>query len=302
MTETDAELIAYYHQTLQDSTAYAQGTVASYERDLAEFINWLEQYKPEQPLTLTAVQTNEIRAWLRELQQQQFSITSIKRKLSSIRRFYHFLVQTSILDYNPVVEIRSPKTIHTTPQTLDTESIEQLLHIEDDHPVAIRDRALMELFYSCGLRLAELVSLDINDLDITQRQLRVVGKAKRERYVPVGQVAIQALEKWLTHRLALANMQETALFVSTRGKRLQPRSIQFRLHYWGEQQGLSQHVHPHKLRHSFAKHMLDASADPQGVQEMLGHVDVSTTQIYTQFDFQQVATVYGKTHPRARRK
>ncbi len=302
MLISDEEWIARYQSALHSSESYAQGTVASYERDLSEFTLWLATYAGEQPLAITAVQTKDIRAWLQALQQQQFSITSIKRKLSSIRRFYNFLVHDAALDFNPVAEIRSPKSVHHTPATLDTDSIEQLLHIEDEHPIAIRDRALMELFYSSGLRLAELVGLNISDLAIEQQQLQVTGKANRQRLVPVGQVAMQALEKWLIERVRMAAPKEDALFVSKRGKRLQPRTIQFRLHYWGEQQGLNQHVHPHKLRHSFAKHMLDSAADPQGVQEMLGHVDVSTTQIYTQFDFQQVATIYDKTHPRARRK
>lgn len=298
---TDAILSRYHHHLFSEKR-YSARTVSSYEHDLHDFIGWLEQAAPEAEPDLTAVQTWQIRQWISQLHRKGLSGKSLQRKLSSIRRFYRFLLRENLIEHNPVVDVQSPKHVRKLPDTLDAETLERLLDIEADDILAVRDRALMELLYSSGLRLAELVGLDLPDLDQRQQLVRVVGKGNKTRYVPVGRVALSALQAWLRQRGALAATGETALFVSKRGTRLHPRSIQFRLDHWRLQQGLEQHVHPHKLRHSFASHLLESSGDLRAVQEMLGHADISTTQIYTHLDFQHLASVYDKAHPRAKKK
>lgn len=298
---TDA-ILSRYHHHLCSEKRYSPRTVSSYEHDLQDFINWLEQPAAEVEPDLTAVQTWQIRQWISQLHRKGLSGKSLQRKLSSIRRFYRFLLRENLIEHNPVVDVQSPKHVRKLPDTLDADTLQRLLDIDGDDTLAVRDRALMELLYSSGLRLAELVGLDVPDLDQYQQLVRVVGKGNKTRYVPVGRVALSALQAWLRQRGALAAVGETALFVSKRGTRLHPRSIQFRLDHWRLQQGLEQHVHPHKLRHSFASHLLESSGDLRAVQEMLGHADISTTQIYTHLDFQHLASVYDKAHPRAKKK
>ncbi len=227
---------------------------------------------------------------------------SLQRKLSSLRSFYNFLIRKRKLKNNPALDIRAPKGAKKLPDTLDTDTLSQLLNIPPDSILAIRDRAIMELFYSSGLRLSELADLNLVSIDLQERSLRATGKGDKERLLPIGRKAIEALELWLAKRDNMAKSDKTALFVSMRGKRISTRSIQERLNYWRKKQGLEQHIHPHKLRHSFASHILESSGDLRAVQELLGHADISTTQIYTHLDFQHLANVYDKAHPRARRK
>lgn len=295
-------ILARYHHHLVSEKHYSPLTVASYESDLHDFLAWLEKQKPDTQPSLQHVQAEQIRHWISQLHRKGLSGKSLQRKLSSIRRVYRFLLRENLIDYNPVVDVQSPKYARKLPDTLNVETLERLLSLETNHILAVRDRALMELLYSSGLRLAELVGLDVTDFDYHQQQIRVLGKGKKVRYVPVGRVAVAALQAWLQQRGTLAANAEPALFVSMRGTRLHPRSVQFRLNYWQVQQGLDQHVHPHKLRHSFASHLLESSGDLRAVQEMLGHADISTTQIYTHLDFQHLASVYDKAHPRARKQ
>ncbi len=296
-------ILARYHHHLFSEKRYSPRTVSSYEHDLNDFITWLEQQAgtAEAPSPLT-IHTAQVRQWISHLHRKGLSGKSLQRKLSSIRRFYRFLLRENLIESNPVVDVQSPKHARKLPDTLDADTLERLLNIESDGILAVRDRALMELLYSSGLRLAELVGLDVHDVDPHQQQVRVIGKGNKERYVPVGRLALAAVAKWLQQRVALAAHGEPALFVSKRGTRLHPRSVQFRLNHWRLQQGLEQHVHPHKLRHSFASHVLESSGDLRAVQEMLGHADISTTQIYTHLDFQHLAAVYDKAHPRAKKK
>jgi integrase/recombinase XerC len=300
--DTTDTILSRYHHHLSSEKRYSPRTVVSYERDLHDFINWLEQQVVGVEPDLTSVQTWQVRQWISQLHRKGLSGKSLQRKLSSIRRFYRFLLRENLTEHNPVVDVQSPKHARKLPDTLDAETLDRLLDIEADDILAVRDRALMELLYSSGLRLSELVGLDVPDLDQRQQLVRVVGKGNKERYVPVGRTALSALRDWLHQRGALAAHGETALFVSKHGTRLHPRSIQYRLNHWRLQQGLDQHVHPHKLRHSFASHMLESSGDLRAVQEMLGHADISTTQIYTHLDFQHLASVYDKAHPRAKKK
>jgi integrase/recombinase XerC len=178
----------------------------------------------------------------------------------------------------------------------------RLLEIPPGDELSARDRAIMELFYSSGLRLAELIGLDLTSVDLKDRTVQVLGKGKKSRIVPVGRAAVQALRAWLKERAALARADEAALFVGKNGRRLGPRAVQLRVALWAHRQGLSMHVHPHLFRHSFASHLLESSGELRGVQELLGHADISTTQIYTHLDFQHLARIYDATHPRARRK
>jgi len=296
-------ILARYHHHLCSEKRYSPRTVSSYEHDLNDFITWLEQQAgtSEAPSPLT-IHTAQVRQWISYLHRKGLSGKSLQRKLSSIRRFYRFLLRENLIESNPVVDVQSPKHARKLPDTLDADTLERLLSIESDTILAVRDRALMELLYSSGLRLAELVGLDTHDVDHHQQQVRVIGKGNKERYIPVGRMALAAVTQWLQLRVTLAAHGETALFVSKRGTRLHPRSVQFRLNHWRLQQGLEQHVHPHKLRHSFASHVLESSGDLRAVQEMLGHADISTTQIYTHLDFQHLAAVYDKAHPRAKKK
>lgn len=197
--------------------------------------------------------------------------------------------------------MKSPKVGKHLPKNIDAEQVGQLLEIESDKPNDIRDLAMMELMYSSGLRLSELQGLDLGDMDLSAKEVRVQGKGSKERIVPIGSKALNAISRWLEVRLQF-KPQDNAVFLNNRGWRLSNRSIQLVMQKWGEKQGLESHLHPHKLRHSFATHMLEASGDLRAVQELLGHSSLSTTQIYTHLDFQHLAKIYDSAHPRARRK
>jgi integrase/recombinase XerC len=203
---------------------------------------------------------------------------------------------------NPAHDIRAPKAAKRLPETLDPDQMARLLEVPPGDTFVMRDRAIMELFYSSGLRLAELVGLNLADLDLKDRMVDVMGKGRKGRRVPVGSIAAEVLTKWLRERAAVAKPGETALFVGRGGKRLGPRAIQTRVAHWARRQGLGVHVYPHLFRHSFATHLLESSRELRGVQELLGHADISTTQVYTHLDFQHLARIYEASHPRARKK
>ena len=202
---------------------------------------------------------------------------------------------------NPGQDVRAPKAARRLPETLDADQMARLLEIPAGEPFAARDRAIMELLYSSGLRLAEIVGLDLGSLDLPDRTVHVLGKGDKARVVPVGRVALRTLERWLGERASLARSDEQALFVGRSGRRLGRRAVELRVAYWARRQGLSAHVYPHLFRHSFASHLLESGAELRGVQELLGHADIATTQIYTHLDFQHLARIYDATHPRARR-
>jgi integrase/recombinase XerC len=227
---------------------------------------------------------------------------SIARMLSAWRGFFAFLTRRHGIDNNPCVGMRPPKSAITLPQALSPEQATKLVDVKDDDTLAARDHAILELFYSSGLRLAELVDLDLDGLDLAEGTVTVTGKGNKTRIVPVGQFAIAAIKTWLPQRTLLKSAEETALFVGRSGKRLSPRAVQYRLKTWAIKQGIAGNVHPHMLRHSFATHVLQSSGDLRAVQEMLGHANISTTQVYTHLDFQHLAKVYDQAHPRARKK
>jgi integrase/recombinase XerC len=285
---------------LQHEKRYSVHTLTSYQRDLSQFQAWLK--KNDNAKVIAKADSLDIRQWIATLHRQGIGGTTLQRKLSSLRSFYQFLIRKQLLKNNPAVDIRAPKSSRTLPDTLDAEVLTQLLEIPADSILAIRDRAIMELFYSSGLRLSELTNLDVENIDLNEGTLRALGKGNKTRILPIGKKAQEALLKWRKNRTILAKEDENALFVSQRGTRISTRSVQQRLNHWRKKQGLEQHIHPHKLRHSFASHILESSGDLRAVQELLGHADISTTQIYTHLDFQHLAKVYDKAHPRARKK
>ncbi len=230
------------------------------------------------------------------------SPATIRRRLSAARTFFRYLLREKHIARNPVVDVSAPKGAKKLPENLDADRMARLLAIDGDGAIVARDRAILELLYSSGLRLAELTGLNITDVDMADGTVHVTGKGSKDRIVPVGRLAREALGNWHRERSSLALPGETALFVSQRGTRLAPRSVQARVDYWAKRQGIDTRVYPHLFRHSFATHLLESSHDLRGVQELLGHANISTTQVYTHLDFQHLAQIYDQTHPRARAK
>jgi integrase/recombinase XerC len=274
-------------------------TISSYRRDLTGVIEYCELEGLNDWKSLDA---QHVRSWVARRHRQGISGSSLARSLSALRSFLQYLMRENILQVNVAKGIRAPKSARKLPEPLDVDEMARLLAVSDDSPLAIRDLAMLELMYSSGLRLAELVSLNLGEVDLADGSVPVTGKGGKTRIVPVGRYAKESLQRWLKTRVVLANEGELALFVSKQGKRITPRAVQQRFHQWGIKQGLDSRVHPHKLRHAFASHLLESSGDLRAVQELLGHADISTTQIYTHLDFQHLADVYDKAHPRARKK
>jgi integrase/recombinase XerC len=278
--------------------------------DLGPFLDYLHYERRLSPRTLAGyrrdlecfVDSQHVRAYAASRHRQGLSPKSLQRHLSAIRAWFRYLLREGRVAANPAEGVRAPKVKRRLPHTLDADQVGHLLEIPGDGPLDRRDRAIMELFYSSGLRLAELVAVDVADVQSSDGLLQVTGKGRKSRRVPVGRLAREAIDTWLRARPQLAAAGETALFVSRRGRRLSPRAVEARLRQRAIEQGMPRHVHPHMLRHSFASHVLESSGDLRGVQELLGHADISTTQIYTHLDFQHLAEVYDSTHPRAKRK
>ncbi|NTV94898.1 MAG: tyrosine recombinase XerC [Thiobacillus sp.] len=274
---------------------YSPRTVQSYGEDLGHLTGLAGS------VPLVRLAPHDIRRFLATLHGRGYAAGSLARILSGWRAFYRFLARQGGLDANPCTGIRPPKGPKRLPHTLSPDEMAQLLDSDADTPLAIQDRAMFELVYSSGLRLAELVGLDLTSVDRTSGEVRVFGKGSKERIVPVGAKALVALAGWLAVR-ALVAKDDQALFVGARGARISPRVVQARLKALALDQGIVQNVHPHALRHSFASHVLQSSGDLRAVQEMLGHASLSTTQVYTHLDFQHLAKVYDQAHPRAKKK
>jgi integrase/recombinase XerC len=289
-----------YLQYLAAERRLSPHTVEAYRRDLAS-LGQLTAGKPLAELTVS-----DIRGAIVRLRAQGLSAASVARHLSSWRGFYTFACRRLGHSGNPCSGLRPPKAPKTLPQVLSPDACAQLLDAAvpetDSAALSARDRAMFELFYSSGLRLSELAGLDLHDVNLQAGEAQVTGKGRKTRLVPVGHAAVAALSAWLPQRETLVRGPVTALFVSQRGSRLSPRSVQLRLNRWALQAGLNQHVHPHMLRHAFATHVLQSSGDLRAVQEMLGHASISTTQVYTHLDWQHLARVYDQAHPRARKK
>jgi integrase/recombinase XerC len=274
-------------------------TRSAYQRDLTLLSEELQRLEISHP---REVKEHQIRSLIARLHRQGLGARSLQRTLSAIRSFYRWLMKEGEADQNPAVAVKAPKAAKKLPATLDADAVTRLLDIKDDTPLAIRDKAIMELFYSSGLRLSELAGLRWDQIDPSSGLITVTGKGNKTRVVPVGSYASAALAKWRKVRANFAGFEVPQIFVSNRGKPISPRTIQSRIRHWARQQGLPQQVYPHLLRHSFASHMLESSGDLRAVQELLGHADISTTQVYTHLDFQHLASVYDKAHPRAKKK
>jgi integrase/recombinase XerC len=281
-------------------------TLAAYRHDLVRLTAFCTRRDVQR---WSALNNFQVRAFAAGEHAAGIAPRSIQRRLSAARSFYEYLMREGHAKNNPALEVRAPKTKKRLPATLDADQMGRLLDFRVDDSLSARDKAMMELFYSSGLRLSELVGLDVGAVDLADRTVRVLGKGHKTRIVPVGRHAIDALKKWLVQRAAwMLNEPDAAaqalgpLFVGKTGRPLSVRAVQLRVGTWARRQGLSMHVHPHMFRHSFATHLLESSGDLRGVQELLGHADISTTQVYTHLDFQHLASVYDAAHPRARRR
>ena len=293
------DLIASFLKFLTIERQLSTNTIINYQRDLKKF----SRYCLEQNLDdINAVDSHAVRQFIAQLHRKGIGGKTIQRNLSSLRSFFNYLLKEKKAQHNPALGISAPKSARKLPKTLDTEQVNFLLSFKDKDPLSIRDKAIMELLYSSGFRISELANLNINTIDFKNGSVSVTGKGNKTRLLPVGKMAIKATQDWIRIRQDWANADEPALFINKQGKRLQIRSIQKRLTQWGVRQQLDDSLHPHKLRHSFASHLLESSGDLRTVQELLGHSDISTTQIYTHLDFQHLAKVYDKAHPRSKKK
>jgi integrase/recombinase XerC len=295
----DRQKIDGYLRHLGFERRLSPHTATNYARDLRALADYAERGNLD---GWHHIDSQHVRMFAARSHASGLSPRSVQRRLSATRGFFNYLMREGVLKSNPAVDIRAPKAGKRLPGTLDADQLNQLLDIPAEDALAVRDRAIMELFYSSGLRLAELVGLDLPHLDLADRTVRVLGKGSKTRIVPVGRKADSALRAWLQERVALAAIDETALFVGRNGGRLKHRAIQLRIAYWARRKGLPSRVYPHLFRHSFATHLLESSKDLRGVQELLGHADISTTQIYTHLDFAHLARTYDASHPRAKRK
>lgn len=245
-------------------------------------------------------------AWVRQLvskgRRDGIKASSLATRLSSLRSFLDFLILRGELHANPARGISPPRKQKPLPKNIDVDEMHQLLEIKEEDPLSIRDRAMMELMYGTGIRLAEMVGLNINDLNMDGGELRVIGKGSKERKAPFSGKAKEWLSYWLKIRANFASADQPALFISKQGARISARNVQKRMAQWGQKQAVASHISPHKLRHSFATHLLESSNNLRAVQELLGHENIATTQIYTHLDFQHLAQVYDQAHPRAKKK
>jgi integrase/recombinase XerC len=290
----NAELIAAFAEHLVTRPAL---TRAAYLRDAQRLCELAGK------ASVASLKRTEISRMLAQLHAQGLSGRSLARMLSAWRTLYRFVRERDpAVKEDPCAGLRAPKSARRLPSALSPDEAARLVTIESDEPIALRDRALFELAYSSGLRLSELASLDVDQLDRATGEVRVMGKGAKERIVPVGASARAAIDAWLVVRAGMCDAETTAMFVSGKGRRVSPRAIQLRLAEWAVKQGLSRHVHPHMLRHSFASHVLQSSGDLRAVQEMLGHASIASTQVYTHLDFQALAKVYDAAHPRAKRR
>ena len=299
MPDLDSQPIEQFLQYLNIERRLSPLTLKHYRRDLSAFHEFCRAQAVNEWKQLDK---HHLRAFISQRHRKGLISSSLQRELSAVRSFFKYLLREGQVHHNPAQGVRAPRMPRKLPKALDVDQMNRLLEIQGDDPLVVRDRAILELLYSSGLRLAELVSLNLADVDLKDAMVRITGKGSKTRVVPIGRMARDALQQWFQIRHALAGNGENAVFVSRRGTRLSPRTIQQRLHEWGIRQGVDTGIHPHKMRHSFATHLLESSGDLRAVQELLGHADISTTQVYTHLDFQHLASVYDKAHPRARKK
>lgn len=287
-----------YIQHLTFERGLSTLTCKNYTRDIQLLESLLEN------ADLKTVNIQQVRRLIGILHSRGLSSASIARALSAWRGFYDYLIQHKGFTQNPVIGLRAPKAAKTLPQALSVDQAIKFVSIEGDGILDVRDRAILELFYSSGLRLAELVNLDTSMLDFSEGTVTVTGKGNKTRIVPLGSHAATAMQAWLLQRasIKIIDKDSNAVFVTEQGRRITPRAVQYRVKSWAIKQGINTDMHPHLLRHSFATHVLQSSQDLRAVQEMLGHANISTTQVYTHLDFHHLAKVYDNAHPRAKKK
>ena len=290
--------VSSFLQYISVVKGYSPHTVANYRRDLEKLINFSAKQAID---NADGVDQAALRRWVAELSREKLSANSIQRHLSSTRSLYKFLARHHPDLSDPTSGVRAPRAPRTLPKSLEADQVGQLLNHQSENALMARDHAMAELLYSAGLRLSELVGANINDLDTTEKIITVVGKGQKTRVVPVGGPALTAIAEWMKCR-PMASEQlsfDSPLFVSQRGGRISHRAVQERIRQLAAKHGMSQRIHPHVLRHAFASHLLESSGDLRAVQELLGHANIATTQIYTHLDFQHLAKVYDQAHPRA---
>jgi len=299
MTPEAAQWLVRFARHLSTERQLSPHTVAAYGRDLAALARWCEAAQLTQWQQLDH---QHVRSFAARSHAGGLDPRSVQRRLAAVRSFLGFLLREGAVQQNAALEVRAPRAARRLPLTLDVDQMARLLSLQPLDALQVRDLALMELLYSSGLRLAEIIGLTLPDLDLVSRQVRVLGKGRKQRIVPVGQLAVGALQRWLLERAALAAPGELAVFVGQRGRPLGARAVQLRVAAHARTMGVPLHVHPHLFRHAFASHLLESSHDLRAVQELLGHASLSTTQIYTHLDFQHLARTYDAAHPRARRR
>ncbi len=300
MPDELGDRIGQYLAHLGSERRLSHHTISNYRRDLDALVTFC---KEQDIVEWRQVDSFHIRQFAAAGNRAGLAPRSIQRRLSAVRSFFRYLIRESLLDANPAADVPAPRGPKRLPKTLDADQMGRLLELPLTDPLAVRDWAMMELLYSSGLRLAELVGLDIGAVDLADATVRVTGKGGKTRIVPVGSHARAAITKWLKQRGHFTRARSgQALFLGARGGRISPRTVQARVQLWARRQGIAQSVSPHLFRHSFASHLLESSGDLRGVQELLGHADISTTQIYTHLDFQHLARIYDDSHPRARRR
>ena len=292
------ELIEEYRKFISFEKRLSPSSVKSYLRDINEL------FKLDKNKGLDSYTIEDIRKNIATLHSKGLGGKSLSRVISSWRGLFNFLIHKYKFKINPTLGIKAPKIKKLLPQTLSVDQIVKLVDIKDDSFLGLRDHAILELFYSSGLRLSELVNLNKNDINFDDGTITVIGKGNKERVVPVGSFATKAIKKWLKIRKNISGLtsETEILFLSQNAKKLTSRAIQYRLKFWAIKQGIPENIHPHLLRHSFASHLLQSSQDLRAVQELLGHANISTTQIYTHLDFQHLSKIYDKAHPRAKKK
>jgi integrase/recombinase XerC len=295
MNKLEAGAVDEYLIYLEKERRLSPLTVTNYARDLKLLIREFSE-------CLNDLTAHDIRRLVSGLHAKGLGGNTLSRALSAWRGYFSFLVERKHYKHNPCLGIRPPKKEKRLPKALSPDEVNKLLETEETNEGAMRDQAMFELCYSSGLRLTELTSIKLQELDLNDGTVRVTGKGSKTRIVPVGQKAISAIHRWIALRHGLNKPIQNILFPNKNGDPISPRTIQHRLSQWTKKQGLGQNVHPHMLRHSFASHLLQSSGDLRAVQEMLGHASISTTQVYTHLDWQHLAKIYDKTHPRAKRK
>lgn len=291
------EYITRFTTYLYSERYYSPETIKNYQRDLQLLADYLQTYE----LNWQDVTAKHLRAWLANLHHRRLSANSIRRILASVRSFYRYLIKIQLVQDNPGVGVKAPKLPKRLPEALNVDFTGALLNQQNDNnDLLVRDTAMLELTYGAGLRLSELCHLKLEEISWSEQLLRIRGKGQKIRMVPFGDVARVALENWLKIRIGLVKPGVMEVFISQRGTPLTPRAIEYRFKAFGQKAGID--LHPHMLRHSFATHLLESSGNLRAVQELLGHSDISTTEIYTHLDFQHLLKVYENTHPRAKHK